>query len=156
MEYCCLVWMGSCKSRLDRIQYRALKVIGPGAWLSSLKHRRLVAALSFTFKLSYLPTTSPLKPILPPPANPRPVGGRSTRLATEAAHYHPLQLKSTLPVRTSSSLRDSYPDCIIPLRNSLPATILSAEPQPRQLQSFKEKCNKYLLHLNWQTTTDAL
>ena len=138
MEYCCLVWMGSGTPRLDKIQHKALKEIGPGAWLPSLKHRRLVAALSFTFKLSYLPTTSPLKPILPPPANPRPTGGRSTRLATETAHCHPLQLKSTLPVRIRSSLQGSYPDCIIPLWNSLPATILPARPQPSQLQSFKE------------------
>ena len=156
MEYCCLVWMGSSTSRLDKIQHKALKVIGPGSWLPSLKHRRLVAARSFTFKLSYLPTTSPLKAILPSPANPRPVGGRCTRLATETAHCHPVQLKSMLPVRICSSLQGSYPDCIIPLWNSLPATILPARPQPRQLQSFKEKCNKYLLHLNWQAAIDAL
>ena len=39
MEYCCLVFMGSCTSRRDKIQLKALKVIGKGAWLPSLKHR---------------------------------------------------------------------------------------------------------------------
>ena len=39
--------------------------------------------------------------------------------------------------------------------NSLPATILPARPQPRQLLSIKEQCYRYLLRLNWQTTTDA-
>ena len=80
----------------------------------------------------------PPKPILPPQANLRPVGRHSTRLATETAHCHPPKLKSTQPVHIRSSLQGSYPDCIIPLWNSKPATILPARPQTRQVQYFKE------------------
>ena len=130
-----------------------------GTWLPSLKHRRLDrGCCAFVHLQAVLPSNNKPPearlPIIPPPATPRPVGGLSTRLATETAHCHPLQLKSTLPVHTCSSLQGSYPDCIFPLWNSLPATILPARPPPRQLQSFKlEKCNKYLLHLNWQAAT---
>ena len=64
LEYCSLVWMGAPCHILDRVQKRALKIIGPGLWLPSLHHRRMVAAQTVLFKLWYLPVDHPLKSLL--------------------------------------------------------------------------------------------
>ena len=51
LEYASLVWMGAAPShlsRLDSIQRRALRIIGPETELQSLSLRRYVAALTYT------------------------------------------------------------------------------------------------------------
>jgi len=56
MEYAPLIWMGAAPShlaRLDRVQHRAAKLIGPGVVLPSLRVRREVAALSYIYKLHF-------------------------------------------------------------------------------------------------------
>eukprot|EP00117_Sycon_ciliatum_P015231 scpid90198/ scgid15163/ len=57
LEYAPLVWMGAASSHLrllDRVQRRALHILGPDVLLQSLAARRLVAALSYMYKLMCL------------------------------------------------------------------------------------------------------
>ena len=90
LEYCSLVWMGAPCHILDRVQKRALKIIGPGLWLPSLHHRRMVAAQTVLFKLWYLPVDHPLKSLLPPSAVVRPADLRPTRQSVGRTHTHQL------------------------------------------------------------------
>ena len=69
MEYARLVWMGAPAShiqRLDNVQRRALRIIGPGAILPSLAVRRTVAALSCMYKLHFITGPPQLHAVLPP------------------------------------------------------------------------------------------
>ena len=59
MEYCCLPWIGTPSACLDRVQRKALHIIGHGAWLPSLQHRRTVAGLTFLYKLHCLRKQQP-------------------------------------------------------------------------------------------------
>ena len=81
MEYCCLPWIGAPSACLDRVQRKALHVIGHGAWLPSLRHSRTVADLTFLCKLHCLPNSSPLKTLLPAQATIRPAVLHPTRLS---------------------------------------------------------------------------
>ena len=156
MEYSCLVWISGHCARLDRIQHRALKLIGPGTWLPTLSHRRMVSALCLLYKLCYLPVTHPLKSLLPMPANTRPTSLHPTRLSIRQSLSHPHQLSSDLPVKSRNSMRNAFPDCAIPEWNSLPADVLSVQPHPAHLQVFKIRAHRHLLSLGWLTATDAL
>ena len=66
MEYCCLPWIGAPSACLDRVQRKALHVIGHGAWLPSLQHRRTEAGLTFLYKLHVSPTTAHSRPFCQP------------------------------------------------------------------------------------------
>ena len=68
MDYCPLVWMGAATTtlrQLDAVQLRALKIISRGSWLPSLALRRAVAAHKYLYKLQCLPTSSPLRAMIP-------------------------------------------------------------------------------------------
>ena len=156
MEYCCLPWIGAPSACLDRVQRKALHIIGHGAWLPSLQHRRTVAGLTFPYKLHCLPNNSPLKTLLPAQATIRPAVLHPTRLSSALAKSHPFTLSDGLPIRSRRSVRNAFPACVIPAWNSLPQFLLSRPPQPQHMQQFKTNVHRYLLKSNWNTATDAL
>ena len=115
LEYCSLVLMGAPCHILNRVQKRALKIIGPGLWLPSLHHRRMVAAQTVLFKLWYLPVDHPLKSLLPPSAVVRPADLRPTRQSVGRTHTH--QLHSGLQIGARQSLLRAFPACAVPVWN---------------------------------------
>ena len=139
MEYCPLVWNGAAPShlaRLDRVQKRALSLIGPGAVVDSLALRRTISGLCVLFKLMCGARLPCMAELLPPPAdyaNPR------TRRQLQAAHGHCFQLKQTLPSRSHNTILQSFPNAHIPIWNSLPSSVIQEAPCLRSLQSFKSK-----------------
>ena len=157
MEYAPLVWMGAPAShiqRLDNVQRRALRIIGPGAILPSLAVRRTVAALSCMYKLLFITGPPQLLAVLPPhrvsPANPR------TRNQHNNATSHAYQLSDTLPVSAPSVVKRSFPYCCIGAWNSLPDRLLSQRPHKTRFQSFKTKVYRHLRDSNWYWATDSL
>ena len=157
MEYAPLVWMGAPAShiqRLDNVQRRALRIIGPGAILPSLAVRRTVAALSCMYKLHFITGPPQLLAVLPPhrvsPANPR------TRNQHNNATSHAYQLSDTLPVSAPSVVKRSFPYCCIGAWNSLPDRLLSQRPHKTRFQSFKTKVYRHLRDSNWYWATDSL
>ena len=155
MEYCPLVWNGAAPShlaRLDRVQKRALSLIGPGAVVDSLALRRTISGLCVLFKLMCGARLPCMAELLPPPAdyaNPR------TRRQLQAAHGHCFQLKQTLPSRSHNTILQSFPNAHIPIWNSLPSSVLQEAPCLRSLQSFKSKSYKHLLKKDWLWATQA-
>ena len=108
MEYSCLVWMGASDTslrQLDRVQRRALHLIGPGTYLPRLSH------------------SHPLAAMLPP------AGATHTRptrqSATEQHHY---KLLSTNPAHTSLRHLRGFPYSSLATWNSLPPTLLQHPP----------------------------
>ena len=80
LEYSPLVWMGAAQShlaRLDRVQHRAMRIIGHHVLLPSLAMRRHVAGLTYMFKLHCLAGPERLVNLLPPPAPPPAQGPRN-------------------------------------------------------------------------------
>ena len=145
MEYCPLAWMGAAEThlqQLNRVQRRALHIIGASTWLPSLTHRRLVAACTFLYKLFYLPPLSPLRSLLPPKA---PIPSRPTRLATSSIQGHSHQLETGLPTRSNSSSLRAFPACVVPIWNALPKPLLKDAPTAKKMQSFKVGVHKHLL-----------
>ena len=156
MEYCPLAWMGAAEThlqQLNRVQRRALHIIGAGTWLPSLTHRRLVAACTLLYKLFYLPPLSPLRSLLPPKA---PVPSQPTRLATSSIQGHSHQLETGLPIRSNSSSLRAFPACVVPIWNALPKSLLKDAPTAKKMQSFKVGVHKHLLRQNWFGQTDSL
>eukprot|EP00117_Sycon_ciliatum_P031458 scpid103696/ scgid24605/ len=155
MEYCCLVWMGAPLARLDAVQRRALKLIGPGVSVPSLEHRRRVAALSFLYKLCFLPPTSPLKAIMPKPlqlADETP----NTRLSAQRRQSHDFPLACSLPRRSRSTMAKAFPACVLSAWNSLPRRILAQQPYKDGMLQFKKLVHHHLLTNNWMQATYAL
>lgn len=157
MEYAPLVWMGAPPShiqRLDRVQRRALQIIGPGAILPSLAVRRSVAALSCIYKLHYIAGPPQLRSVLPPPrdhpANPK------TRSQRRSATGHAHQLQECLPPSAPFVLTRSFPHCSVGDWNSLPPSLLTQAPHRKGLQSFKTKVYRHLRSHNWYWATDTL
>jgi len=158
MEYCSLAWMGAAPTqlrRLDRIQGRALRMIGDGCWLESLQHRRNVAACTFLYKLLTLPDDSPLKTMLPPPPLRRPASTQPTRSSHRQQQLHHLQLATTLQRTDRDSLARSFPAYIVPIWNQLPASLLDVRPHPKGMQSFKCGVHRFLLRNDWQAAIDV-
>ena len=128
IEYCCLPWIRAPSACLDRVQRKALHIIGHGAVLPSLQHRRTVAGLIFLYKLHCLPNNSPLKTLLPAQATIRPAVLHPTRLSSALSKSHPFTLSDGLPFRSRRSVRNAFPACVIPVWNSLPQFLLSLSP----------------------------
>ena len=123
LEYSPLTWMCAAPShllRLDRVQRKAMRLIGPGILMQSLSLRRMVAALCYIFKLHSMSGTVQLSSLLPPAAtaylNPR------TRLQSQ--NFHSFQLHDPLPRSAPDYLRRSFPHSALKLWNSLPASLL--------------------------------
>ena len=142
-EYNCLVWMGASDTslrQLDRVQRRALHLIGPGTYLPRLSHRRAVDSLCYIYKLHYLANSHPLAAMLPP------TGATHTRptrqSATERYHY---QLLSTNPAHSSLRHLRGFPT-----RNGnvefSPPTLLQHPPDRDRAQTFKANVHRHILH----------
>ena len=157
-EYCPLVWMGASTtalSRLDNIQRRALKLINPESWLPSLNIRRAVSGLCYIYKLLSLPDGSPLVSLLPSRAVPRD-SGHNTRRKSSQLDKHCYQLASDVPFTARNSILRSFPTAILPMWNSLPATLLQDPPCLKCLQGFKVKVYRHLLRADWEWATTRL
>ena len=110
LEYCPLVWAGAAPyhlSRLDKIQKRALSLIGPGVSVDSLALRRSVSSLCLLHKLMSGPRLPTLANLLPPQRAP-PTEPRTRR---QLAETHPFQLSvaqrhhlEIISVRTDCSM----------------------------------------------------
>ncbi|XP_065179969.1 uncharacterized protein LOC135810405 [Sycon ciliatum] len=158
LEYGMLVWMSAVPStlaKLTAIQRRALHVIGDGCYLPSLDIRRSVAALCYLFKLHYLTGPDIITALLPPPA-PAPVRARTRASVRTIASHHPLQLTKTVPPQSRNNVLRSFPHCMIDTWNCLPASILSAGPSQKSMQTFKKKVYDHLRQSDWDWATDRL
>ena len=116
LEYAPLVWMGAAPShlsRLDSIQRRALRIIGPGTELQSLSLRRYVAALTYTYKLHFITGPTQLLAVLPPRLEPR--DATRTRNDLRMAAGHSYQLRNPLPRQAADTILRSFPHCAIQL-----------------------------------------
>ena len=157
LEYCPLVWMGASATTLgllDTVQRRALHIIGPQYCLSSLSHRRNVAALSYIFKLLRLPVTSPLHSVLPVLDTASTLDIPATRSRTRHQQSHPYQLSREVHPQSRDSLLRAFPAGLTPLWNSLPATYFKSQPSLKYLQSFKVAIHKHLQRMCWSAAVD--
>ena len=149
-----MVWMGASDTslrQLDRVQRRALHLIGPGTYLPRLSHRRAVASLCYIYKLHYLANSHPLAAMLPPAGD---TDTRPTRQsATEQHHY---QLLSTNPAHTSLRHLRGFPYSSLATWNSLPPTLLQHPPDRDRAQTFKVNVHRHILHSSWLAATDSL
>ena len=153
MVYCCLALMGALSSRLDRAQRRALAILGASIRLPTLHRRCLVAALTYLYKLMYLPDDHPLKRMLLAPSiakriPPTPV--RCTRLSQKRFRSLAFPLALSLPARTRYSIINAFAACAIPAWkswNDLPHDIIPAQPCAHSLQTF------HAFHLQSENTS---
>ena len=155
LEYCPLVWAGAAPyhlSRLDKIQKRALSLIGPGVSVDSLALRRSVSSLCLLHKLMSGPRLPTLANLLPPQRAP-PTEPRTRR---QLAETHPFQLSVTLPRKSNDTILRSFPYGPIAAWNSLPASVVRAAPASKNLQGFKTRAYNHLKRQNWLWATDAL
>ena len=155
LEYCPLVWAGAAPyhlSRLDKIQKRALSLIGPGVSVDSLALRRSVSSLCLLHKLMSGPRLPTLANLLPPQRAP-PTEPRTRR---QLAETHPFQLSVTLPRKSNDTILRSFPYGPIAAWNSLPASVVRAAPASKDLQGFKTRAYNHLKRQSWLWATDAL
>ena len=155
MEYSFLTWMGASESslkQLDRVQHRALRLIGPGAVLPHLSHRRMVGTLCYMYKLHCIPPSHPVASLLPGPA----VAAPNPRTRRSSIARHPHQLQHDHPARTASWNLRRFPNAASKAWNVLPPSLLQHRPELKRLQAFKNKVNRHLLHSNWLAATDSL
>ena len=159
LEYAPLVWMGAANhhlNRLDRVQRKALHIIGEGIIVQSLRHRRAVSALTYLYKLHCLTGPRQLVSILPPPD---PLSDQPrTRHQHSQASGHSLQLSNALPRSAPDYLRRSFPFCVLHDWNSLPDCVLAKGTQPhlKQVDNFKMSVHKFLMAKNWLLATDSV
>ena len=116
LEYAPLVWMGAAPShlaRLDSVQRRALRIIGPRTELQSLSLRRYVAALTYTYKLHFITGPTQLLAVLAPRLEPR--DATRTRNDLRMAAGHSYQLRNPLLRQAPDTILRSFPHCSIQL-----------------------------------------
>ena len=155
MEYSILTWMGASESslkQLDRVQHRALRLIGPGVVLPHLSHRRMVGALCYMCKLHSIPSSHPVASLLPGPA----VAAPNPRTRRSSIARHPHQLQHDHPARTASWNLRRLPNAASKAWNVVPPSLLQHRPELKKMQAFKDKINRHLLHSNWLAATDSL
>ena len=155
LEYCPLVWSGAADyhlARLDRIQRRALKLIGPGTIVDSLALRRTVSGLCLLFKLLSGPRVPTLQALLPSQLTNR----ENPRTRLQLAATHSFQLSLSLPARSNASTLRSFPYGSIAAWNSLPPSILDKAPDVTWFEKFKRSVYRHQLTSNWLWATDAL
>ena len=156
MEYCPLVWMGAAAthlSQLDRVQHRALTLIGTGAAMDTLSLRRRVAGLTTLYKLHYIASPPALAATRPARAI-APAIAPATRRRSAANLAHELQLQTALPARSCNVALRSFPECLIEAWNELPATLLRDAPSAKGMQQFKVQTYRYLKRSGWSLATD--
>ena len=140
--------------QLDRVQRRALHIVGPNAILQNLALRRHVASLSFLYKLLCMSDPDQLTAMVPP-LQPPP-GPARTRLNHRVQARHAFQLSEQLPTAASTFLCRAFPHCIVHTWNTLPPSLLSHAPCLKSLQSFKEAVHRHLRLTRWLWATDSL
>ena len=153
LKYCPLVWSGAADGnlrRLDKVQKRALSLLGQGTIVDSLVLRRTVSGLCFLYKLLSAPP--------PPPACPHstlcfPHNSvahiENPRTRRQLATAHPFQLSLPLPVRSNDSILRAFPYGTVTAWNALPLSVLETAPTSAQLQTFKVQVHRHLLKENW-------
>ena len=113
LEYAPLVWMGAASSHLrllDRVQRRALHILGPDVLLQSLAARRLVAALSYIYKLMCLAGTPQLTSLVPPPSPPPQLPPPTCpRTRSDHSVRHESQLQNVLSASSPDYVRRCFP-----------------------------------------------
>ena len=109
LEYATLARMGAAPThlhQLDRVQRRALHIIGPDTILQSLASGRHVAGLSFLYKLLCMSgpdqLTAMVRPLQPPPGPARP------RLNHIVQARHAFQLSEKLPATVPNFVRRAF------------------------------------------------
>ena len=153
LEYCPLVWSGAAAchlERLDKVQKRALSLIGAGTIIDSLALRRTVSALCLLYKLLSSPRLTTLQPLLP--AQLTPVDNPRTR--HQLPESHSFRLSLDLPVRSNATIARSFPHGYARTWNSLPPSMLEDAPTLKGLQAFKIKVHKHLIRTNWLWATN--
>ena len=135
MEYSFLTWMGASEwslKQLDRVQHRALRLIGTGVVLPHLSHQRMVGALCYMYKLHCILPSHPVASLLPGPAvavaNPR------TRRSSIARHRH--QLQHDQSGRTASWNLRRFPSAASKAWNVLLPSLLQHKPELQRMQVF--------------------
>ena len=140
LEYCPLVWAGAAHyhlSRLDKIQKRALSLIGPGVSVDSLALRRSVSSLCLLHKLMSGPRLSTLANLLPPQQRAPPTY-TEPRTRRQLAETHPFQLSVTLPRKSNDTILRSFPyrtDCSMEFPPSLRRESGTCIKGPARLQN---------------------
>ena len=153
LEYCPLVWSGAAAchlERLDKVQKRALSLIGAGTIIDSLALRRTVSALCLLYKLLSGPRLTTLQSLLP--AQLTPVDNPRTR--HQLSESHSFRLSLDLPVRSNATIARSFPHGYVKTWNSLPPSMLEDAPTLKGLQAFKIKVHKHLIRTNWLWATN--
>ena len=158
LEYCSLVWMGATPSTLgllDAVQHRALRYIGPGAYLPSLHIRRQVGALAYLYKLHCLRGPPQLTSMLP-------IKKHITDTHLQTRHHHRQrsnhnhQLQTDLPPTSRNNALRSFPNCVIPTWNATPPNLFDDFPTAKRLQQFKTGCCLFLLQQQRTAAVDRL
>ena len=155
MEYNFLTWMGASESslkQLDRVQHRALGLIGSGVVLPHISHRRIVGALCYMYKLHCIPPLHLVASLLPGPA----VAAPNPRTRRSSIARHPHQLQHDHPARTASWNLRRFPNAASKAWNVLTPSLLQHRPELKRIHAFKNKVNRHLLHSNWLAATDTL
>ena len=157
LEYSPLVWMGAAHTNLqllDRVQHKAMHIIGPNILLPSLAARRHVAGLTYLYKLFSSDGPHRLLALLPPPAASLPASNTARMTRQQAIPHHNFQFHQPLPRHSPNFLMRSFPYCLIEEWNNLPPTTLSSRPTLKSLQGFKCKVNDHVNRTRWLWATD--
>ena len=83
-----LAWGGAAPhhlSQLDKIQRRALALIGPGVFVDSLALRRTISGICFIYKLMCGPRVPCLQTLLPPRSTLDPLQGPDSKSGSQMA-----------------------------------------------------------------------
>ena len=151
MEYSPLVWLGAAPThlnKLDRVQLRALKIIGPTSALQTLHARRTVAAATYMYKLKFSELAPRLRCLLPPPT--LPPDTLRTRRQVSRTRRHPHQLTNPLSRDSPNYLKRSFPYSTIDFWNCLPASVFPAEyPTAKHMNTFKGRVNRHITDQPW-------
>ena len=124
-------------AQLDSIQRKALRIIGVDqVSITSLQHRREVAAATVLYKMHTSRCPTDLKALLPTPYTSR----RTTRASTSMPDH-----ALTMPTARTSTLDRTFLHSATRLWNNLPDTVVGWI-ESDNVQSFKQRLNKYLMY----------
>lgn len=147
MEYACLSWMNASQSvlsQLDSIQRKALRIIGVDEAtareklaISSLHHRRQVAAATVLYKMHTSHSPADLRAMLP--------SSYERRRTTRSSLSMPAHAVSMPDARTYT-LDRSFLHCAIRIWNSLPDAVVGNICDDG-VQAFKSRVHKHLSSL---------
>jgi hypothetical protein len=152
MEYAPLSWMSASETqlrRLDDIQLRAQKIIGPGAVLDTLSHRRLISGLGLVHRMHKPDQPAKLRTMLPPKMCPvrstrsKMCPVRSTRSSSGDHALQPLAGRSTAGQWSIQQYDRSALPTIVPVWNSLPPNIIGY-PEAEDAKTFCKRAHHHL------------